>query len=195
MDDGGKPVDYYEMQKMDVSLGHWTSGGTSNSCQGEVKGLIEGKSYLFRVLAVNTYGESEPAVTNQPILAKNASDPPGQPGPVSLVNWGQSFCTLKWAPPADNGGSAITSYIVEVLEKGFHDWREALTTLGNEVEGTIKPPTVMEFREYRFRVVAFNEMGPSEPSHPTEFVQMKERFVKPKIEKSASRIRGLFQHI
>ena len=143
------------------------------------------------MLAVNTYGESEPAVTNEPILAKNASDPPGQPGPVSLVNWGQSFCALKWDPPGDNGGSAITSYIVEVLEKGFHDWREALTTHGNEVEGTVKPPIVMEFREYRFRVVAFNEMGPSEPSHPTEFVQMKERFVKPKIEKSASRKRVL----
>ena len=49
LDDGGSPIEYYEMEKLDPNTGEWVPAGTSPTCEGDVKGLQEGKEYKFRV--------------------------------------------------------------------------------------------------------------------------------------------------
>lgn len=70
-DDGGSPIEHYEVEKMDLDSGRWVPVGKSNGEKMEVTNLIPGKDYKFRVRAVNKEGESEELETDLPILAKN----------------------------------------------------------------------------------------------------------------------------
>ncbi|XP_071626002.1 myosin-binding protein H-like [Temnothorax longispinosus] len=52
-------------------------------------------------------------------------DKPGPPqDPLQYTGTTQESVGLSWNPPADNGGSDITNYIVEVLEYGSDNWRQ-----------------------------------------------------------------------
>lgn len=70
-DDGGTPIDYYEIEKLDPLTGQWLPCARSNEPEAVVTGLQEGKPYKFRVKAVNKEGESEPLETDKSIIAKN----------------------------------------------------------------------------------------------------------------------------
>merc|ERR1712029_990825 len=117
---------------------------------------------------------------------KRSIRPPSAPESFRVCDWGQDFCTVRWQPPKENGGAGITGYTVEVLEKGFHEWREGLNVNGSTTEGTVKPPVIVMRREYMFRVVASNESGTSVPSNQSEIIKIKNRFVRPKIDRSSS---------
>lgn len=52
-DDGGVPLKGYKVEKMDVKTGKWTRVGKTTEPEFDVSGLIEGKSYLFRVCGKN----------------------------------------------------------------------------------------------------------------------------------------------
>lgn len=49
-------------------------------------------------------------------------------------------CTLKWAPPADDGGAPIDHYLVEKLDTETGRWMPALKT---------KDPKVLENRKFK----------------------------------------------
>lgn len=69
--DGGKPISHYVVEKKDRKSGKWSP--VSKFCRGpecDVGDLEEGESYEFRVFAVNGLGQSEPLVTDRPIVAK-----------------------------------------------------------------------------------------------------------------------------
>ena len=70
-DDGGSPVEYYEIEKLDPLSGQWVSCGRSTEPEANVTGLLEGKPYKFRVKAVNKEGESEELEADRSIIAKN----------------------------------------------------------------------------------------------------------------------------
>lgn len=70
-DDGGSPIDHYEIEKLDPLTGQWIPCGRSEEPEATITGLQEGKPYKFRVKAVNKEGESEPLETDKTIIAKN----------------------------------------------------------------------------------------------------------------------------
>lgn len=70
-DDGGLPVQAYQVEKLDTATGRWVPVGRTDKPEMEVKGLQEGKEYHFRVKAINDEGESEPLETESTTLAKN----------------------------------------------------------------------------------------------------------------------------
>lgn len=72
-----------------------------------VKGLNEGKRYVFRVKAENIYGVSEPLEGN-PVMAKSPFDPPDAPGQPEVTNYSPNSCSLVWTPPLSTGGRPIT---------------------------------------------------------------------------------------
>lgn len=70
-DDGGSPIEYYEIEKLDPLTGQWIPCGKSSEPEFNVTGLQEGKPYKFRVKAVNKEGESDELEQEKPIIAKN----------------------------------------------------------------------------------------------------------------------------
>ena len=184
LDDGGSPIEYYEMEKLDPNTGEWIPAGTSPTCEGDVKGLQEGKEYKFRVRAVNAHGESLPLDTEESIIAKNPFDPPAKPDPPIPMDWGPDFADLKWKPPKDDGGSPITEYIIEVRDKDRRKWKEAFKVDARTLTGKVEEPLIVEDHFYEFRVIAVNKAGPSEPSDPSDTIQAKIRFMKPRIDRS-----------
>ena len=70
-DDGGKPVKSYTLEKRDASRQTWTAvAEVKDNSPYLVKGLTEGKQYVFRVCAKNDVGASK-FVESETITAKN----------------------------------------------------------------------------------------------------------------------------
>ncbi|KRF85408.1 twitchin isoform X27 [Drosophila virilis] len=180
-DDGGAPIDYYEIEKLDPHTGQWLPCGKSAEPEAKVIGLHEGKPYKFRVRAVNKEGESEDLETDKPVIAKNPFDEPDKPGRPEPTNWDKDFVDLAWDPPKNDGGAPIQKYIIQMRDKSGRAWVDAATVPSDKTKGTVT--AVEEGHEYEFRVVAINKAGPSEPSDVSKSVVAKPRFLKPHIDR------------
>lgn len=180
-DDGGAPIDHYEIEKLDPLTGQWVPCGKSHEPEATITGLQEGKPYKFRVRAVNKEGESEPLETEQSIVAKNPFDEPGKPGRPTPTNWDKDFVDLEWQAPKDDGGSPIEKYIIQMRDKAGRGWTDAATVPGSRTNGQVT--SVQPGHEYEFRVVAVNKAGPSEPSDVSKSVVAKPRFLAPRIDR------------
>lgn len=176
LDDGGEPLDGYLVEKLDPDTGSWVPVGKTLLPEMHVDNLIPGKSYSFRVKALNKEGESEPLETLIPIIAKDPYETPGQPGRPEAVDWNKDHVDLKWDAPASDGGAPITGYIIEKREKGSNRWEKGAEIPGDQTKGTC--PRLEEGKEYEFRVVAVNKAGPGEPSDASRFITAKPRFRK-----------------
>ncbi len=86
-DDGGLPIEHYEIEKMDMATGRWVPCGRSSGTKFQAQNLQPGHSYQFRVKAVNKEGDSEPLQADKAILAKNP--------------YGKLFADLKWCENMD----------------------------------------------------------------------------------------------
>lgn len=175
-DDGGKPIQAYQVEKLDKATGKWVPVGRvgPEDLEMDVRGLQEGHEYQFRVKAVNEEGESEPLDSTGSILAKNPFDVPGKPGTPELEDWDVDRVDLKWEKPKNNGGAPISGYIIEKKEKFAPTWEEILTTETPDTKARV--PGLKEGNVYQFRVRAVNKAGPGEPSDATQPHTAKARF-------------------
>lgn len=98
-DDGGEPIEYYEVEKKDTETGSWVPCAKVKDCKASIKGLKKDQSYQFRVKAINKEGASDPLVTIDNIIAKNPYDEPGKCGAPDIVDWDANHADLKWEPP------------------------------------------------------------------------------------------------
>lgn len=183
-DDGGAPIEYFQVEKLDTATGLWSPCTRSTEPQAEVHGLTPGQEYKFRVLAVNAEGESVPLETEKSYVAKNAFDEPSKPKDVRPINWDRDFVELAWTAPDSDGGAEITSYIVEKKDK-YGAWEKAVEVSPLAVLGlTAKVPDLVEGQTYEFRVRAVNKAGPSEPSDTTGPIVAKPRNQSPRIDRT-----------
>ncbi|CAG5115700.1 unnamed protein product [Candidula unifasciata] len=152
--DGGSAVSNYIVEKQDKATGKWEP--VSKFVRGtkyEVLGLLEGHEYNFRVSAENEYGVGEPLETVLSVVAQHPFSPPGAPvGPLAVSDITKRSCRLAWKPPTDDGGSKITSYLVERQEVGKPYW----VTVSSHCKG------LYENSQYLFRVAAVTENGPGD---------------------------------
>lgn len=180
-DDGGSPIEYYEIEKLDPLTGEWMSAGRSQEPEADITGLHEGKKYKFRVRAVNKEGESEELETENAIIAKNPFDPPSKPNRPEPTDWGKDYVELKWSPPKSDGGLPIEKYIVQKREKGGRSWSDCARVAGDK--RTAQITDVEAAHEYEFRIIAVNKAGESEPSDPSQTVVTRPRFLAPHIDR------------
>ncbi|XP_025833492.1 twitchin isoform X4 [Agrilus planipennis] len=180
-DDGGTPIEYYEIEKLDPLTGQWVPCARSTEPEANITGLQEGKPYKFRVKAVNKEGESDALETDKPIVAKNPFDEPGKPGRPEIKDWDKDFVELQWTPPSDDGGAPIEKYIIQKRDKASRGWVDAAVVPGNKTNGRVDD--VDEGHEYEFRIVAVNKAGPSEPSDASKSVIAKPRKLAPRIDR------------
>lgn len=151
-DDGGASItDYLVEYKLSSEPTTWSTfaDGTSTNTTATVTGLTNDLSYDFRVKAVNAFGTSPASDT--------ATKTPGAPTvpdapTIGTATAGNTTAIVAFSAPADNGGSAITSYTVLSSPGGF------------TATGASSPLTVTGLTngvEYTFTVTATNAIGTS----------------------------------
>lgn len=165
--DGGSPVTHYVIERRETSRLAWTV--VSNRCETtcyKVTKLLEGNEYMFRVMAVNSYGISEPLESGG-VIMKTPFVPPGAPHVQDVSNVTHDGMTITWSAPDSDGGSEITNYIIEKKDRSGIKWtrcnRQKVTDLSFRVTG------LTTGHEYEFRVAAENLVGVGEPSLPSSY--------------------------
>ena len=70
---------------------------------------------------------------------------------------------MNWVAPIDNRGSAVTHYVLEWKLQSAGDYTNSYVT-SDATETSYAITSLTEGTFYDIRVVAYNEVGPSEPS-------------------------------
>jgi fibronectin type 3 domain-containing protein len=165
--DGGSPVTSYNIYR-NGTLGIYTSVSASQLWYNDTN-VTNGVTYTYSVSAVNIAGEGQ----NSTIIALPMTVPSA---PLNLqANAGYGYVNLTWFTPTDNGGSAITNYIIYRGEVSGGE--TFLTDIGNITY--FNDTSVTGGVTYFYQVKAVNIVGEgpfsneasahpvSEPSAPT----------------------------
>src|SRR5256886_12504620 len=88
---------------------------------------------------------------------------PSSPTGLTATAVSSSQINLSWAPPADNGGSAITGYKIERSTDGGATWTVLVVNTGSAT--TMYSDTgLAHTTTYTYRVSAINSIGTGSPS-------------------------------
>lgn len=155
-DTGGSPITDYRIESSADAGKTWQTfnDGVSTAASAKVTGLTAGKSYVFRVSAVNAVGTGANfrslAATPLPSAAPSVPAAP-------TVTPGAGKVNVVWTAPADDGGSPVTDYRVEYSANGGKTWTTfndgTSPFAGAEVTGLTNGTA------YVFRVAAVNAVG------------------------------------
>ncbi|XP_072324008.1 myomesin-1 isoform X1 [Scyliorhinus torazame] len=205
--DGGSSILGYFVDRCEVGTSHWVQCNDTpvKFARFPVTGLVEGRSYIFRVRAVNHVGISRPSRISEPVAALDPSDRarlkgiplapwtgqiivteeepaegvvPGQPTELTVTEATKNYVVLSWKPPGQRGHEGIMYYI-EKCVAGTENWQRV------NPEIPVKSPRfalfdLAEGKSYRFRVRSANSAGIGEPSEATEFTEVTDKLDIPK---------------
>uniref|UniRef100_A0A8C3TWR8 Myomesin 1 n=1 Tax=Catharus ustulatus TaxID=91951 RepID=A0A8C3TWR8_CATUS len=205
--DGGNPILGYFIDRCEVGTSHWTQCNENpvKFARFPVTGLIEGRSYIFRVRAVNKAGVSLPSRVSEPVAALDPADRarlrshpsapwtgqiivteeepaegvvPGPPTDLQVIEATKNYVVLSWKPPGQRGHEGIM-YFVEKCVAGTEDWQRVNTEI------PVKSPRFAVFdlsegKSYCFRVRCCNSAGIGEPSEATEATVVDDKLDIPK---------------
>ncbi|XP_034618596.1 myomesin-1 isoform X5 [Trachemys scripta elegans] len=206
--DGGSPILGYFIDKCEVGTTHWTQCNETpvKFARFPVTGLIEGRSYIFRVRAVNKAGISIPSRVSEPVAALDPADRarlrshpsapwtgqiivteeepaegvvPGPPSDLHVIEATKNYVVLSWKPPGERGHEGVM-YFVEKCTAGTENWQRVNTEI------PVKSPRFAVFdlaegKSYRFRVRCCNSAGIGEPSEATEATVVGDKLDIPKV--------------
>ncbi|XP_072051468.1 uncharacterized protein [Amphiura filiformis] len=133
-----------------------------------VPDLELGKRYQFRVLAENLAGLGEPSAPTETITLP---DKPDAPEKLQVASQDIRHISVTWSPPARDGGSPVTGYVIEMKKGADEEWVEIgdkVTELSYTVED-LEADT-----QYQFHVYAENVVGRSDPSQPSEIITIED---------------------
>ncbi|XP_076617558.1 myomesin-1 [Chaetodon auriga] len=192
--DRGNSILGYFVDRCEVGTTHWIQCNDTpvKFARFPVTGLVEGRSYTFRVRAVNKSGMSRPSRVSEPVAAMDPADRarmrgtsapwtgqiivteeepaegvvPGRPLELQVTEATKNYVVLSWKPPGDKGLEGVM-YYVEKCVSGTDSWQRVNTEI------PVKSPRfalfdLAEGKSYSFRVRCCNSAGVGEPSDPTE---------------------------
>uniref|UniRef100_A0A672VDV6 Myomesin 2 n=1 Tax=Strigops habroptila TaxID=2489341 RepID=A0A672VDV6_STRHB len=197
------PVIGYFVDKCEVGLENWVQCNDApvKICKYPVTGLYEGRSYIFRVRAVNSAGISRPSRVSEPVAALDPVDLertqsrlwrkiviskddlegdiqiPGPPTNVHASEISKTYVVLSWDPPVPRGREPLT-YFIEKSMVGSGSWQRV------NAQVAVKSPRYAVFdlaegKSYVFRVLSANKHGISDPSEITVPIQPEDSTVAP----------------
>ncbi|MED6232057.1 hypothetical protein ATANTOWER_019605, partial [Ataeniobius toweri] len=192
--EGSSPILGYYIDRCEVGTHHWAQCNDApvKYARFPVTGLVEGRSYVFRVRAFNKAGVGRPSRVSDPVVAMDPSDRarlragplapwtgvikfteeettvgviPGEPTDVVVTEATKSYVVLAWKPPEQRGHEGVMYYIEKCIQ-GTDTWQRVNTGI------PVKSPRfaifdLAEGKSYNFRVRCCNSAGVGEPSVPT----------------------------
>ncbi|KAG7268622.1 hypothetical protein CRUP_020055, partial [Coryphaenoides rupestris] len=175
--DRGSSILGYFVDRCEVGTSHWIQCNDTpvKFARLPVTGLVEGRSYAFRVRAVNKSGMSRPSRASDPVAAVDAADRarmrgtsapwtgqiivteeepaegvvPGRPLELEVTEATKNYVVLSWKPPGERGHEGIM-YYVEKCVSGTDSWQRVNTEI------PVKSPRLALFdlaegKSYSFR--------------------------------------------
>ncbi|XP_053431118.1 myomesin-3 [Nycticebus coucang] len=174
----GKAPLTYSLEKSVIGSGIWEaihSESPVKSPRFALMDLEKGKSYVFRVRAMNQYGLSDPSEPSEPIALKGkpATLPP--PAQVQALRDTQTSVSLIWDPV--KGGPELLGYYIYSREAGSSEWQ----TVNNKPiqDNKFTVPGLKTGKEYEFCVRSVSEAGVGESSAATEPIRVKQALATP----------------
>ena len=142
------------------SPGGLTATAAAGATSAAVLGLTNGIPYTFTVTATNAAGAGTPSATSNSVTPLATA--PGQVRNL-IAAGGDGEATLKWSAPLDDGGSAITGYVVTPFLGAV-----AQTPVQFNTSATTQViPGLSNGKTYTFRVAARNAVGLGPDSNPS----------------------------
>lgn|GEM_PF-3268464 len=126
-----------------------------------ITGLTNGTSYYYKVAALtgsSPYTEGTLSARSDAIIPKTT---PGSPTGVTPTRQ-NSQVLLSWSAPANNGGSALTDYIIEYSSDSGSNWLTFTDSVSASTTTTVTG--LSNGTGYVFRVSAKNVVGSGSPS-------------------------------
>ncbi|XP_067877782.1 myomesin-2 [Heterodontus francisci] len=196
------PVIGYFVDRCEAGTDNWIQCNDApiKICKYPVTGLFEGRSYIFRVRAVNKSGISRPSRVTDAVTALDPADlarlqtiyfdetrqivisqddlegdvkPPGIPMNVHAAETSKNYIVLSWDPPDPRGRQPLKYYIEKTMA-GSTSWQR----VNQEIAARSPRFAIFDLAEgksYEFRVFAVNKFGMSQPSASTGPVVVQER--------------------
>ena len=160
-DDGGSPITSYTVEIDDRSGESGCASSFKKSASKEVTATsatftgLTGTGYCVRVEATSDEGDSGWAQAG--VVAMVASVP-GAPRNVEQDGESKTSIDVKWEDPSDDGGAAITDYVVEFRKQGASTWAVFADGVSDATVATVTGLT--KGTTYEFRVAASELGGP-----------------------------------
>ena len=174
---GGTEITDYVLERQDKGTPKWKQVASvhGDSKQAMITDIKEKAECRFRIYAKNEAGIGEVSQPTEYVMIQDPLSPPSPPFDVQFNAITASYVGLGWKAPANDGGSDILGYYIErnmLLADGTEEWARCAATKGDEIEGNVT--NLRQGREYKFRIVAFNCAGMSEPSDPSSEIEAKD---------------------
>ena len=157
---GGSAIIGYRIEISSNGGSNWTDLVANTSGTGTTHphtGLPSGSTRHYRVSAINAIGtgahsNTDGATTRVPMTV------PGAPTGLQATAGGITRINLSWSAPANNGGSAIIGYRIEISSDGGSNWTDLVANTSGT--GTTHPHTGLPSGSTRhYRVSAINATG------------------------------------
>uniref|UniRef100_A0AAQ5XGK0 Myomesin 2a n=1 Tax=Amphiprion ocellaris TaxID=80972 RepID=A0AAQ5XGK0_AMPOC len=190
------PITGYFVDRCEAGADTWVQCNDApvKVCKYPVHGLSVGRSYHFRVRAVNSAGISRPSRKSDKVTALDPAESerlqgtdegkydivikdddlegyvtiPGEPTDVHASEIFRSYVVLSWRPPSPRGRAPLW-YVIEKVS-GTGAWQRINTAV--KLHSPRYPVfDLQDGQKYQFRVYSVNMYGSSEASVPSEPIQ------------------------
>lgn len=153
----GKPLPKVSLSKdgqILKSTMRFNSDVTTDSLIMFLRESVASDAGRYDITASNSSGTTKSFVN---VVVLDRPTPPV--GPVEMCDITDDSVSLKWLPPAYDGGSPITNYIILKRETTTANWMEISSAVAR---CTIKIMKLITGVEYQFRIRAENRFGISD---------------------------------
>jgi len=180
-DDGGSRITSYLIEYRETDAVRWHRAAMIDSKHSSctIKGLKEHKEYLFRVISVNSFGESLPLEVDFSVRPLREAEAPAIPGgPLVVSDILRNSMTVSWQPPHSDGGAPITGYIIEKCsDADGGSWSRVERVRPHIYSYTLT--NLSPHQRYRFRVIAENSVGRSRALESRTALEAKSPYAPP----------------
>src|SRR2546430_6988032 len=163
-DNGGSAITGYKIERSADGGATWSTvvanTGSSATAYSDI-GLAHTTAYTYRVSAINSAGTGSPSATASATTLAVAPSPPT--GLTATAASSSSQINLSWTAPADNGGSAITGYMIERSTDGGSTWSVLVANTGSTAT-TYSNVGLSPNTSYTYRMSTINSVGTGSPS-------------------------------
>lgn len=165
---GGSPLTGYEVDYRIAPSSTYTSLATlSNVTTFTHTNLITGKTYIYRVSAINAIGKGNPSAEVVATPTSSSTPPkniaPNPPQSLIATTYSSTQVNLSWTTPSSNGGPSITGYKIDYMidSKNFTN----LVSNSGSALTAYSHTGLLTGHTYTYRVFAINSIGTSNSSN------------------------------